>query len=398
MTSSGSGSTGPTPVRLFIYRVALPIRRFEHAAASRDVAESVVVRVEFANGHAGWGQTLPREYVTGETIESVIEDLEHVLWPQFSGKPFSPDRTPQSLAIPTTAPDGHCMCAAACALDLACIRRLFGHLHDVRPQVLSALAGRPRPRMHIDSVASGVLGSRDRSRTARQLWLMRQARLVDFKLKLGFGDEIDERNLRVVHQALRRDVKRGRCTLRVDANGAWDVESTPRRVRELAHYGVCVVEQPVFCTAAELADLAGRTELPLMADESLLTDADADALLSAADKVWWNIRLCKNGGLVNSLALARRAAEGGVTFVCGCMVGESSILSAAQRRFLQMGPSPKFVEGNFGRLLLRADLTSRSLRFGYKGKLRVLGGEGLGVAVDPAKVLRYGELIRRLEL
>ena len=34
------------PVRLDVYRTAIAMRRFEHAAATRDLAQAVVVRLE----------------------------------------------------------------------------------------------------------------------------------------------------------------------------------------------------------------------------------------------------------------------------------------------------------------------------------------------------------------
>jgi len=158
-----------------------------------------------------------------------------------------------------------------------------------------------------------------------------------------------------------------------------------------------VVEQPVFCGPAELAALARRCELPLMADESLRTSADARELLAEPARVWWNVRLSKNGGLLRSLELIRAAAGAGVTVVCGCMVGESGILSAAQRRLLEAaGPAVRSVEGNYGRFLLGDDLTVPSPRFGYGGRLRPLRGAGLGVTVEEGKLSRYGVLVGRL--
>ena len=74
-----------SPVQLDIYRTALGMRRFEHAAAGRQVAEAIVVRLELADGAVGWGETLPREYVTGETLESVPRDIEEFLWPAALG-------------------------------------------------------------------------------------------------------------------------------------------------------------------------------------------------------------------------------------------------------------------------------------------------------------------------
>ena len=224
---------------------------------------------------------------------------------------------------------------------------------------------------------------------------MRLYGLRDFKLKLGFGADIDAENLRLVHGRLGRGIAAGKVSLRVDVNGGWDAATVPDRVADLQQYGVCVVEQPTFCPAGQLAELAQRCALPLMADESLLTPDDAE-ILSRQPRVWWNIRISKNGGLGPALALAVKAADKGIPFTLGCMVGESSILSAAQRRLLQACASPRFVEGNYGRFLLSGDLTTRSLRFGYGGRLGVLGGPGLGIQVDRRKLQQYGRLMRTL--
>ena len=47
------------PIRLDIHRTAIPMRSFEHAAASRELAEAIVTRVTFDDGAVGWGETLP---------------------------------------------------------------------------------------------------------------------------------------------------------------------------------------------------------------------------------------------------------------------------------------------------------------------------------------------------
>jgi len=285
------------------------------------------------------------------------------------------------------------MNAAICALDLATLRRLCDEAGRLDGRLLGGFADRAEPARKIAARVSGVLGSADPDKTAKRLRLMRWFGLRDFKLKLGFSEEIDEANLGVVHGRIGRAVAKGKCTLRVDVNGAWDIATTPRRVADLKRYGVCVVEQPVYCRAGELADLADRCQLPLMADESLLGEADARVLANAADCVWWNIRLSKNGGLVRAMSLARKAHEAGVAFVIGCMVGESGILSSAQRRLLEWCPRPRFVEGNYGRFLLSGDVTGPSVRFGWGGRLGVLRGGYLGVRVDENAVRRYGTLV-----
>jgi len=225
---------------------------------------------------------------------------------------------------------------------------------------------------------------------------MRWFGLCDFKLKLGLGEDVDRENLRVVHKQIGKAVACGKCSLRVDVNGAWDAQAAPERVAALRAFGVCVVEQPVFCSPAELLVLARKCSLPLMADESLRTEDDAQFLLQEPKQVWWNIRLSKNGGFVRSLLLARMAAERRIPFTVGCMVGESSILSAAQRLLLQWSPMPRFVEGNYGRFLLTDDLVRRSLRFGYAGRLRPVKNGVLDIAVTDRKLRRYGRLVASL--
>ena len=62
--------------------------------------------------------------------------------------------------------------------------------------------------------------------------------------------------------------------------------------------------------------------------------------------------------------LARLAAREEIPYVLGCMVGESGLLATAQRVFLRAAPPPVLLEGNYGRFLLRDDLTDPSPRFG----------------------------------
>ena len=364
-------------VQLDLYQTAIPMRPFEHAATARNVTEAVLVRLRLDNGGEGWGETLPRPYVTGETIESVLEDIEEVFWAALrSGSGVPPME--QAASRPVTA----ARAAVELAWQDACARSAG------RP-----LGGPIPPAVRV----SGVLGSADPARTARHLWLMRLFGLRDFKLKLGLGEQIDRENTSVVHSRLAKALGSGKCTLRVDVNGGWELAEAAQRIEQLAQLGVCAVEQPVSAPAGRLAGLAQRCPLPLIADESLITSADFNELVRAGKgRVWLNIRIAKNGGLDSALAMARAAAAAGVPFIVGCMVGETAILSAAQRVLLGRCPPPRFVEGNYGRSLLSDDLARKSPRFGYGGRLKALPGAGLGVVVDPKRLAKYGKLIKTL--
>ncbi|NQU74881.1 MAG: hypothetical protein HQ546_01035 [Planctomycetes bacterium] len=385
------------PIGLNIFRTALPMRAFQHACASREVAEAVVVSLRTESGRVGWGEALPRSYVTGETLESVPDDIEKLFWP-----PLRNCRDGREVAVAVGAlpcqVDGRAVTAARCAVELAAIQAF--DLPWVRrpPGGLESGTDRTDRKKKISAVhISGVLGSADPRKTARTLRRMRWYALRSFKLKLGFGEEIDRANLRVVHKKLRRHLQRGRCTLRVDVNGAWKYKDAPRLVEEMKSFGVFAVEQPCTVRIGKFVDLAMQCSLPLIADESCITAADADVLLGAEGRVWLNVRICKNGGLGPALAIAEKATQEGVPYVLGCMVGESAILSMAQRAFLTAAPPPVMLEGNYGRFLLKDDLADPSPRFGLGGRLMLPATARLDPQLRADKLRRYGQLVRRLD-
>ena len=120
----------------------------------------------------------------------------------------------------------------------------------------------------------------------------------------------------------------------------------------------------------------GRTRLPgsapeapiVVLDESLRTLDDAQTLVEAGIGGGFNIRIAKCGGLIPSLRLAAFARREGVQIQLGCMVGETSLLSAAAIRFLEVCPGVRWAEGCFGKLLLRDEIVARPLRFGFGGR------------------------------
>ena len=81
-----------------------------------------------------------------------------------------------------------------------------------------------------------------------------------------------------------------------------------------------------------------------------------------------NVRISKNGGLTAAVRLAAFARRRNLKLMIGCMVGETAILSAAQVKMLNLVDNAAFVEGCFGRLLLRDDVGKR-VQFGIGGRV-----------------------------
>jgi len=242
------------------------------------------------------------------------------------------------------------------------------------------------------------LASDELAATLRQLRLMYWGGLRNFKLKVGTPG--DRERLEQVCRYLHRALAKGRATLRIDANGAWPKESAIEWLSATAHLPIAAVEQPLpRGSEDELPGLAasvapGRargmnaTTRVFVHDESLVTLDDAQRLIELGVADAFNIRISKCGGLIPSLRLAALARRHNARIQLGCMVGETSILSAAGLRFLEVCPSVTWAEGCFGSFLLSADVAAEALRFGYAGRPPKLKEQGLGVTVDPIRLKR----------
>ena len=86
--AASPGRGGITIRKLDLHRVEVPLKKaIKHASHARTVSENLVVRVELETGHAGYGEGVPRSYVTGETIDSTFQTLGKSDWAQTIGKP-----------------------------------------------------------------------------------------------------------------------------------------------------------------------------------------------------------------------------------------------------------------------------------------------------------------------
>ena len=74
-----------------IYRLRIPFHQtFRHALHSREESDAVIVKVIDSDGRSGFGESLPRSYVTGETTESMITRIGEHLAPRFFAQSFAP--------------------------------------------------------------------------------------------------------------------------------------------------------------------------------------------------------------------------------------------------------------------------------------------------------------------
>lgn len=119
------------------------------------------------------------------------------------------------------------------------------------------------------------------------------------KVKVGDVDGLDR-------VAAVRDAAGPPVRIRVDANGAWDVDTAAAALARMARYDLELVEQPV-ASLEDLAALRRRIDLPLAADEAVRDLADARRLhqVDAADALVLKVQPL--GGVAAALAVAEAA-------------------------------------------------------------------------------------------
>ncbi len=177
----------------------------------------------------------------------------------------------------------------------------------------------------------------------------RQAGYGCVKVKVGSGDDIGR--VKAVREAVGSS-----CRVRLDANGAWDLETARARVAILSHFDLEMVEQPV-ASLEDLARLRRRVDVPLAADESVRSVDDARRLarLEAADVVM--VKVQPLGGVRKALDVVEAA---GVAGVVSSML-ETSVGLAAGLALAACLPELAYACGLGTASLLAADVTLEPL-------------------------------------
>ena len=384
----------PTVTELQLFAVDLPFKvAFRHAAAARTTSESLFLRIRLDGGVEGWGESLPRAYVSGEHREQAFALLRDAILPALLGRTFeSPAEVVSFLekcdgkAPPAWARPDIPQTSAWCSVDLALLDA-FGKAFG-EPVRLEAAAGQPPAAALRRYRYSGVVSAGRGWPYAVSLLKVRAFGFPHVKLKVERDGAL--RAARVARRLLGR-----RVDLRVDANMAWDTEQALEAIGKLRALGIVSFEQPVAADdLAGLARLVAESSAGIVVDEGL-TDRDSlQRFITHRACTGANVRISKCGGLIAAHARCREALDAGLMLQVGCQVGESSLLSAAHLMLLQalapLRPGVRYAEGCFGRHLLREDPVSPLLQFRYGGRppRRPLGA-GLGVQVDQGMLQRW---------
>jgi L-Ala-D/L-Glu epimerase len=275
-------------VKRSLLRLSFPFREpYTTSNAVVTERELLLLRLESADGYAGYGEAAPFEPYDGIPLERAIATLSR----HSRGR-----RPPQARAAVEMA-----------RLDLDARRegRPVGEPGaDAIPVNRTLSAGPPE-----EAAARAAEGVREGYSC--------------FKLKVGLPD--DEERVAAVREAIG-----SWPALRLDANGAWSVEEAVAAIRRLERHDLQFVEQPCR-TLEELAEVRARVSAPIAADESVASadDVRRAAELEACDVV--NVKLAPSGGFEAARTALRTANELGIApFLSSTLDGPWGIAAALQ--------------------------------------------------------------------
>ena len=367
--------------QLEIFAIDLPL--IEPFIVSYDTypsMPSIIVKLTTACGLVGWGESVPDDHVTGETLEGTYAVLKHRLAPKLIGQnPMEFEKIHELMDhLVKSAP------AAKAAIDIACFD-VTGKKLDV--PVYQLIGGRYHDKFPI----THVLSIGEPQKMAEQAAEKVAQGYRSFKMKVGRDVASDVARIQAVRARVGEDI-----AIRVDVNQGWKNSSnTLQALSQLQSAGLDWLEQPVVADDIDaMVEIKSKTTVPVMIDEGLCGVRDMREIIAkrAADKV--NIKLMKCGGIYRAMQLAAMAEMAGMECQIGSML-ESSIGSAAG---FHVAFSKKVITSVelTGPLKFSKDIGN--LNASYHIPFIELGtGAGLGVEVDEtilAELTQYSDVVQ----
>jgi L-alanine-DL-glutamate epimerase-like enolase superfamily enzyme len=266
----------------------------------------LILRVEDAEGRVGWGEAAPLEHYDGVPAERCRTALDAHVAVLRAGAAHAQG----GAALLDACRDADPLPQALAAVDLA-LWSLAGARES--RSVAEMLTDEPLASVPVNA----TIGAVDRASAAGLAADAVAAGFPCVKLKVGAGDDAGR-------VAAVRAAAGPRPALRLDANGAWDVETAARTIEALGPAGLELVEEPVHGVAA-LRELRERVAVRIAMDE---TCAEPGALASgAADAVC--LKISRAGGISALLAQAALVrTTGAEVYIASTLDGPLGIAAA----------------------------------------------------------------------
>jgi muconate cycloisomerase len=249
------------------YKITLPFKgTFSHSQKDARSVDNIVVEIlTYEQELRGYGEGGPRPYVTGETQDTAIRDVQFLC--QNRGFPWDPHDVGEIWDFVTAATGEKNHNSALCALEMALLDVLARKEHQ---NILRYL---PSDHLTEEIRYGATVPISDQATVFRICKMLQELDINEVRLKMGRDFDQNQGTLEASRQALGSG-----CDLRVDVNGRWDLDSAKQHLPLLVSHGVSMLEQPLMPDDdnwGELADSLRTIDVKLMADESVCSKCAA---------------------------------------------------------------------------------------------------------------------------
>lgn len=428
-----AAGVGGAPFQLEVFHRRSPFRfRVRHAHGDRFANDSLVIRISGGTNYSGVGEALPRNYVTGETIEGALEQapklFEQLAVPIMRlvvAAAQSPDHINALDTVDGSDAIADALLAAwrqASALshlalwsafDIALIDWLTKVLGITVQDFVAQLSRRSGLHAAVENQSSPAQRATiPMIRPALAGLLALAYRMAGFKLlKVKVGDKASVPRVRAVLRIL--DLSGSGANLTMDANQGYSPAGAQEFISVLANGDenfsrqIAAFEDPVQPSDAPTLAAFARGEssdghdhkhfqffpgknlrqpqFSIMADEALSGENSCADFARHPEIRIWNLRVGKCGGITGMLAAAAHGAQCGAQIAIGALVGEDRVLDRAARLVEKVIPAA-WSERSFSEFLLR-DRVFRSDKTQISDASGSCGG--LGLVIDERKIRQH---------
>ena len=292
-------------VKVEFWPVDIPITDpFVVATGARVVAENIFVRITLHDGTQGYGESAPFPEVGGETRESCLITLRQLAATLIgaSAEHYAQRASDMAQAAPAYP-------AARCGLETALIDAYCRSAQIPMWQLWGGQDIRPR-----ETDITIPIATLEKSVSLASGWYAQGFRLL--KMKVGNDVDQDIRRLEAVHHALPGISFIG------DGNQGFSHEECLAFARGVRRFGgtMVLLEQPVVRDDLEsMAAIRRDTGIPVAADESVRSLADARNVIAQGAADYINIKIMKTG-VVEAVAITEATLGAGLKLMVGGMV------------------------------------------------------------------------------
>ena len=327
------------------------------AYSSFDHAENLIVRIGTGSLN-GWGCAAPDPHVTGEYPDILLEKGREILPSILKKDPFR-----KALIMKHIKKEAPGMFSLWAAVDMA-LWDLIGKKADLP---LWKLLGGYREKIKT-SVTIGICSVEETLKQSRELY---NSGITVIKVKGGKNVNEDIERIKAIRKDLTENLQ-----IRFDANQGYTIEEALYFLENLKNLNIELFEQPTPKSRPEqLGVITGKSQTPVIADESLVSLMDAFHLVKKGLIDLLNIKLMKAGGLTEAIQIDAVARSAGVEVMIGCM-DESELGIAAGLHFALSRKNIRFADLD-GHLGLENDPAKGIISFN-KGYLYPNNNSGFG--------------------